>query len=785
MSDLVLQPLSVSNLRVPVKVTKNGVHQNPTALGVQVALVAASVDVALADFVTASWESDASVTPAKYWAVATVGPAAQSPAIAILPGQRYKAYYRVSDATETPIEFAGYVKVVGPSTGTAPAQTLGGDLSQNPANALVVGLRGRAVAATPPTNGQALVWSTANTDWEPGTVAGSGGDPTLAGDVSGLGSANTVDKIKGVTISGTAAAGKAVVATSSSAGAWTDIATQAELDAVAAAAQPLDSDLTAIAALSTTSYGRSLLALADAAAGRTAFGLGTASTQASSAFEVAGAAAAAQAASQPLDSDLTAIAALATTSFGRSVLTQADAAALRTLAGLVIGTNVQAQDAELAALAGLTSAADSLPYFTGSGTAALTTMSSFIRTLLDDADAATARTTLGVTSSADKLGLTPTAVKTANYTAVVGDLVPADLATTGSFTVTLPTAPADGSVIAVKVVATSGARTCTVAAGGSDVFNIASGVTTKVLSRVNEVALVQYKSSGAIWYVVGAGTPAANSGPDIQLFTATGANTWTPPVWATSVTVTLSGAGGGGASGRKGTGAQNCGGGGGGSGGCLSINTFRIADLSTPVTVTIGTGGTAGAAVSTNSTGGNDGGGGGSSTFGAYLTAVGGTQGLGGTTSGGAAGTANTSPATDAAASGGAGGTTTAGVNAPAVLTSRGNAGGGGGGSVPNAGLGQVGGSGGVSPLFGDGASGTGPAGGATAGANGTIGVGRNYGGSQGGGGGAGSSVGAGGTGGAGVKGSGGGGGGAMGGNTANSGAGGVGGDGYAVLVAL
>lgn len=42
--------------------------------------------------------------------------------------------------------------------------------------------------------------------------------------------------------------------------------------------QPLDSDLTAIAALSTTSYGRALLALADAAAGRTALGLGGAAT---------------------------------------------------------------------------------------------------------------------------------------------------------------------------------------------------------------------------------------------------------------------------------------------------------------------------------------------------------------------------------------------------------------------------------------------------------------------------------------------------------------------------
>jgi hypothetical protein len=98
--------------------------------------------------------------------------------------------------------------------------------------------------------------------------------------------------------------------------------------------QPLDSDLTAIAALTTTAFGRSFLDRVDAAAGRTLLGLGTAATQASTAFEVAGAAAAAQAASQPLDSDLTAIAALTTTAYGRAFLALADQAALQALLGL-------------------------------------------------------------------------------------------------------------------------------------------------------------------------------------------------------------------------------------------------------------------------------------------------------------------------------------------------------------------------------------------------------------------------------------------------------------------
>jgi hypothetical protein len=151
-----------------------------------------------------------------------------------------------------------------------------------------------------------------------------------------------------------------------------------------------------------TSFARTLLDDANAAAARTTLGVVIGTDVQAYDAELAALAGLTSAADKlPYFTGAGTAAVTDFTSFARTLVDDANAADARTTLGLVIGTNVQAYDAELAALAGVTSAADALPYFTGAGTATTTTLTSFARTLLDDANQAAARTTLGLTPGTD------------------------------------------------------------------------------------------------------------------------------------------------------------------------------------------------------------------------------------------------------------------------------------------------------------------------------------------------------------------------------------------------
>lgn len=85
----------------------------------------------------------------------------------------------------------------------------------------------------------------------------------------------------------------------------------------------------------------------------------------------------------------------ASSSFGRQIGNVTDAAAARTLIA------AQVSNANLTGLSSVSGASNNLPYFTGSGNMAVTTFTGFARSLLDDADAAAMRATLSVYSIAE------------------------------------------------------------------------------------------------------------------------------------------------------------------------------------------------------------------------------------------------------------------------------------------------------------------------------------------------------------------------------------------------
>lgn len=120
---------------------------------------------------------------------------------------------------------------------------------------------------------------------------------------------------------------------------------------------------------------------------------------------------------------------------------------------------------------------------------------------------------------------------------------------------------------------------------------------------------------------------------DVQVFTATGAGTWTKPTSFTpkAVIVVMWGAGGGGGAGASLATATVAKGGGGGGGGAYNTRYFQAADLGATENLSVGAGGTAGVPGAAGAAGG-DGGVGGTTTFGTVtmLSAFGGGGGRGG-----------------------------------------------------------------------------------------------------------------------------------------------------------
>jgi len=120
---------------------------------------------------------------------------------------------------------------------------------------------------------------------------------------------------------------------------------------------------------------------------------------------------------------------------GGTAQTVKTAAELKTLLGLVIGTNVQAQDATLQSLSALGTAADKLAYTTGVDTWAEAILTSVARTLLAQTTQALMRTTgLGAGAIGDALFLAATAAAGRSTLGAAEDALVAHLAGTETIT---------------------------------------------------------------------------------------------------------------------------------------------------------------------------------------------------------------------------------------------------------------------------------------------------------------------------------------------------------------
>jgi len=137
------------------------------------------------------------------------------------------------------------------SVGGSQLPGAGGDVSGSLTSATVTGIQNRAVAITAPVNGQALLWNSGTSAWQPGTVSGSGsvtsvfgrsgavtaqsGDysfgqisgtigssqfPNAGGDLSGNLTAATVTGIQNRAVSNTAPTNGQTLMWNSSASAW-------------------------------------------------------------------------------------------------------------------------------------------------------------------------------------------------------------------------------------------------------------------------------------------------------------------------------------------------------------------------------------------------------------------------------------------------------------------------------------------------------------------------------------------------------------------------------------
>jgi hypothetical protein len=291
--------------------------------------------------------------------------------------------------------------------------------------------------------------------------------------------------------SASGASGSATAAATSASNAATSAAT-----ATTKAGEASTSATTAsgAATTATTKAGEAATSAADALAAKNA-----AEAAAGSMTTVPAQIVAASAKTTPVDADLVGLVDSAASNALKKLTWANVKATLKTY----FDTLYQATSTKLTTLAGQTWAADRFTYYTSASAAAIGTITSFGRSLIDDADASAARTTLGLGSAATTAStayataaqgttadnaaalaaaaepkLNPSVV-TGATAAAAGNMYFCDTSA-GAFTLTLPATPANGARVGVSIDSDAEVNPLTIALNGSSF----DGATTNVVIAV-------------------------------------------------------------------------------------------------------------------------------------------------------------------------------------------------------------------------------------------------------------------------------------------------------------
>lgn len=104
---LEVSALSLTYVRVAVRNRQSGVFIDPTGGAVQMAFPASGTDPVSGDWKTASWETDATLTPDAYYARCLVGP---SGTVTLAAGT-YDVWVKPTATPEIPVIKAGPMRV--------------------------------------------------------------------------------------------------------------------------------------------------------------------------------------------------------------------------------------------------------------------------------------------------------------------------------------------------------------------------------------------------------------------------------------------------------------------------------------------------------------------------------------------------------------------------------------------------------------------------------------------------------------------------------------------------